>query len=150
MLVAKIIAESGSIELVGYDTSERFTRTLVADTGAFVIGGGTGTIEGPGDVITADSGWFVLTGNDSTVVDGSPFLCETGSFSLTGNDIHQSVSQPAASGSFAIAVNDANFVVQLNFNCESGMFILSGKTASITVNNAGAAKHLYYHFFIRS
>lgn len=146
----RIAAESGAFALSGNPFDEVYARAIVAESGQFALAGKAGLLVGPGVTLQGDVGEFDLAGGDVEFVDGNAFGCEPGSFGLAGGDANLSLVTPAAEGEFAITGNDVAFVIQPYVDAQKGAFALVGRNAVFVKSQISAAKHMYYHFLVRS
>lgn len=126
-----ISAESGSFTLTGQDAISLVGYRLEALSGTFTLTGQDATTF-TAIILSADSALFDLTGQDATTrISGEVLTGDSGSFILTGQvvDLLWSHLLTAAVGSFSLVGRDAELLVGINLSAESVSFTLTGQDA---------------------
>jgi len=114
-----MIAEPGSFTLTGNAAGLRVARRLTASTGTFVLTGNDTTLTYSGGggpthyTLTADTGTFVLTGNAAALRVARRITASPGGYTLTGNA--------------------AGLRVARQLIAQTGSYTLTGRAAGLTV-----------------
>ena len=122
------------------------TYTLTADSGSFALTG-QDTALNFNRTLAADSGSFALTGQAAALTFNRALVADSGSFALAGQDATPTFSRvlSAASGSYALAGQDATLTytpisgATYTLAAASGSFALAGQDAALVFNRVLAA-----------
>ncbi len=122
------------------------TYTLTADSGSFALTG-QDTALNFNRTLAADSGSFALTGQAAALTFNRALVADSGSFALAGQDATPTFSRvlSAASGSYALAGQDATLTytpisgATYTLAAASGSFALAGQGAVLLQNRSLAA-----------
>lgn len=127
------------------------TYTLTADSGSFALTG-QDTALNFNRTLAADSGSFALTGQAAALTFNRALVADSGSFALAGQDATPTFSRvlSAASGSYALAGQDATLTytpisgATYTLAAASGSFALAGQDVVLAYNRVLSAANGSY------
>jgi hypothetical protein len=146
----------------GPAVSLRATRTFTLDTGTYAVGGGDANLVHSSQIakiIIAAGGSYAITGSEASTRNGPGLICESGSYSTSGQSAALAIILTATSGSYVltgtaaatlrasllmadvdsytITANDALLDLAERLGGDSGAYLIAGLDTFI-----GAQRHL--------
>lgn len=134
---SKLTADATSYVLAGQAAGRTYSRKVIGAAGSFVATGfSAGSVRSYG--IGTNAGTFTLSGPDVVLKRVlAPLTAETGSFVLTGQDATSSgaTTLNAATGSFSFSGEAANSIRSYRLGGDAGAYAATGQSAGLGLSD---------------